>query len=86
MTSARPNNRYLADGLGREEFAGARELSSLHDSGSGLTVQHPADFVEEEGVRRNVKLQDLAGSVIRSRTSVRRRWGLCQALQEISMS
>ena len=36
----RANNRYLADRFSKEEFAGARELSSLH--GRGSTVDRPA--------------------------------------------
>jgi phosphoglycerate kinase len=59
------NNRYLAHRFSSEEFAGARELASLHGPGSRLAVQHPTDFVEEDGVQRNVELGDLTATGVR---------------------
>ena len=55
------NNEFLESKFSGEEFDEARKLITLLDGKNGLTVNHPVDFVVEEGgARRNVMIGDLA--------------------------
>ncbi|MGA2665863.1 MAG: phosphoglycerate kinase [Nitrososphaerales archaeon] len=58
------NNEYLAHRFRREEFEDARELDAIRNRGSRLALRHPVDFVveEDDGSRRNVRLEDMPGA------------------------
>jgi phosphoglycerate kinase len=54
------NNKFLAKKFSSEDFGEAKRLDSLIEGKGARGLRHPVDFVVEEGgVRKNVKLEDL---------------------------
>ncbi len=54
------NNKFLAKKFSAEDFGEAKKLDSLLEGHHGHALRHPVDFVVEEGgVRKSVKLEDL---------------------------
>jgi phosphoglycerate kinase len=55
------NNKFLAKKFSAEDFGEAKKLDSLLQGHGDYALRHPVDFVVAEGgVRKNVKLEDLA--------------------------
>jgi len=54
------NNKFLAKKFSAEDFGEAKKLDSLLEGHSGHELRHPTDFVVDDGgVRKTVKLEDL---------------------------
>jgi len=54
------NNKFLAKKFSAEDFGEAKKLDSLLEGHSSHGLRHPIDFVvDDDGVRKNVKLEDL---------------------------
>jgi phosphoglycerate kinase len=54
------NNKFLEKKFSAEDFGEAKKLNSLLEGHTGHGLRHPVDFVVDEGgVRKNVRLEDL---------------------------